>query len=868
MSAKIKSSAFLSESSHLANHSDEEPSTDIQRSTVIIKNVGILISFLILLLSLFFSWSESRKIVFNSIYILGYCRVLTISSLQRRKISNLLSNFELLSGFFSQMTQPLQQIQCNKDDITNYIKFCRTVHQDSLNPVSIFHLIYPNFTSCRIEIDISNPSKFTLLYFTRYNESFLSSFKFDETVDYNNWNPINPDAFYRYFNESFFGFLNYPNMSQIWVDESDYHGTSEWSRLLTIFSINRENGSIKNMNSLCLDIQYMFDSLNSSNDQLQSQFALLRRETSDTIFTSDLGCSPSLGFVPGTFIPLFPSLSTLNSTFWKIVWLAISEKGYSEAALINTTDKKWKKIIEQSQDFQDDFDGSRFIAVRSRVTSYAGSHFDIITVIKLDETISNYFFAPTVVFVCLLVFLALIYILSRIILKYTIERYRYDKSESVNEIFNSSENFLNSHSELNSIVEYDTSSIWKAINGIRSYQISFPDDINLNKMLDEIVSELTLSKERLFSVSVNKNCQFCSSFVNHHQNFSRNRNSSSNSLLNSLALSTSTSAQKMNKNKKNDKLIEEQTYMIWKILSKQNSINLNKIPDWKIIKKDPVKSLILTYLDVIQRFNLTMPEFDPDLLTQFMIDFSAKNISIHFYTIFLIYYLQKLLSGPFNHWLLQKIDIFILFFVAFTKDINTSKISEYFPNQNQDDEGSLIQKKYLIFNDKYSETERKLEYILSIFYKFIPRLNDQYFEENVRDIFYGIQNFNKNELFSTFHCRIQSPNFNVHSDILDKRLFIKAILCLCSYWPYFSSERLMLKSLKKLNSIIFNDLSQYDEPNFVPSYHYYFTEFFVKPWIELFDQFTPLTDLMNNVENTLSYLKEIEENATNLEVEY
>lgn len=866
MSAKGKSSTYISEFSQNTNNSDEESSTNLQYKTILIRNIGILIAFLILILSLFFSWSKARSLVFKSIYIIGYCRILTIASLQRRKISNLLSNFEILSGFSAQMSQPLQNIQCNVDGITNFIKYCKTVHDYNLNPVSIFHLIYPNFTSCRIEINPDDSSKFALFYFTEYNDTLLSLYKFDENTDFNNWNPIDQSAFYMYFNNSFYDFLKNSDYNQVWINEADFYETSEWNKLLTIYTINRQNNVVENINSLCLNVQYLFEVLNASNSQLQSHFALLRRDTLSTIFTSDFGTLSPLGFQEGTYAPIFPQLSMLNSTFWQIVSASLDDKGYTSAALINTADDQWKDIIKKGKDFKDEIDGSRYIAIKTRVTSYSESRFDLVTVIKLDDTISNYFFAPTVVFVCLLVTLALIYVLSRVILNYAISKYQNDEFEPTNNIINTSDNIIFKSSVNNLYTEYDSSSIWKAVNDIRNYQISFPDDINLNKIFDDIVSELTQSKEKLFSVSVKKNCQICSSFIKHNSIFSK-KNNSTNRIFDPLMSTSSSSFQKTDKSKKNDKSNEEQTYQIWKMLSKQNLIELDQIPDIKLIKKDPVKSFIFAYLDVIRRFDLTLPEFDPDLLTQFIIELSSKSISSHFYTIFLAFYLTKLLSGPFNNWLLQKIDIFILFFVVFTKDIDKSKIIGTFPNQSQD-EGSLIQKEYLVFNDKYSETERKLEYIFSLFYKFIPRLQNRYFEENVRDIFYGIQKFNRNELFSTFHCRIQSPNFNVHNDIFDKRLFIKAIISLCSQWPYFSSEDLMIKALKRLNSQIFNNTNYLDEPYFVSSFHYNYIEFYVKPWVELFNQFTPLTDLMKNVENNLSYWKILEETVTDLEVEY
>ena len=96
------------------------------------------------------------------------------------------------------------------------------------------------------------------------------------------------------------------------------------------------------------------------------------------------------------------------------------------------------------------------------------------------------------------------------------------------------------------------------------------------------------------------------------------------------------------------------------MLSKQNLIELDQIPDIKLIKKDPVKSFIFAYLDVIRRFDLTLPEFDPDLLTQFIIELSSKSISSHFYTIFLAFYLT-LMVNYFHHInLKKKFQLFVL----------------------------------------------------------------------------------------------------------------------------------------------------------------------------------------------------------------
>ena len=859
MSAKNTSTAYTSKISQIHHHSDEGPLPDSQHNTKIIRNIAFLIAFLLLVFSLFFSWSSARKLVFDSIYFLTYCKILTIGTLQAMKVSNLLTNFEIISVFFSQMSQPLQQIQCNKYDITNLIKFCQTVHKYSINPISDFRITYSNFTSCRIAIDHDDSSKFNLIYFTEYNQTYLQSYYFNENSDYDNWNPIAEDAFYNYFNKDIFRYKGLQNKTQFWENEVNFHGNSEWNQLLAIHSVFRQNNTINKISSVCLEVKDLFDSLIAANYPIQSHFALLRTQKSDVILTSDLGISNSLGFESGTFVPIFPPLSQLNSTFWRLISVAISGKDYNQAVFINTTDSQWKNF-EKGDDWNDDLDGSRYAAVRSRVTSTTNTRYDIITVIKIDETITDYFFAPTIIFIGLWTIIAFIYILSRIILRYAIRKYRSDKIEIINissSTLNESLIIKNNDSSL--YPDTNTSTIWKAVNSIRNYQINYPDDINMNKAFDDVVFELTQPKERLFSISANRDCKFCSHLVKHQSSLS-NKSSSSNHLLDSLALSSSSSVQKAPKNKKNEKSNDEQTYEIWKILSKQYSFDIDEIPDWKIIKNDPIKSLIFAYIDVIQQFNLAIPEFDPDILIQFMIEFSSKYISYHFYTIFIFHHLVSLLAGPFNNWLLQKIDIFILFFIAFTKDINIDSFKDEFPTENTEKEDSLIQKKYLIFNDKYSKAERKLEFILTIFYKFFPTCaKSKYFEENVREIFNGIQNFNRNELFSTFQCRIQSPDFNVHSDIYDKRIFVKSILTICSQWPYFSSEELMLKSLKNLNSILFHN---FNEPNSIPSYHYYYADLFVKPWIELFNQFSPLPELMKKVNNSILYWKKVIENES------
>lgn len=850
MAPNLTFSNNISESSGNITHSTEDISLNYNRRVEIIKQICFHCAFLLFIVASLVAFIGTRKLSFESINILGYFTLRTISSYQSNTVGTLLISIEIVANFLSRMAFPSQPIQCNPDHITEFINAAQLTNYFLPTSLTLFHLIDGSQTSCRLELNPFNSSLYNLFYSTKFNETDLAVYKFTQDHNFTIWNPTEPSHFDRFVKDTYFALSNLVS-HRIWINVISQFSSQEESQSMTVFTITRdEDNKVININGLCIHFAEILKALQSIHHDPNSYYAILKEGTNQTILTSDLGVMSPIGMNSIMLLPIFPQLNEINSTFWSLIGQSLEGKPYRQSVFIQTNDPQWSEITKSNANLSE----TRYVAIKSKLDSLSNSNLYLITVLKLDPIIIDTFLLPALVTASMWLLIAFVIFVITLIKKYGMKASITNATPPMTTVNGSSENLIDSNNTI-SCMNYNTGSLLKTISLIREFQITISDELSINPILDDCVADLTLPEQDLFSVEVKKNCELCSNLV---QVFSVDPDleifeSTQNALMNSIdqpmnrppqtTTSSSTSIQI-----KHEKEIFEvkNVYQIFKKLTALQVKNGN-ILNWKLMDENPIKVSVNQFLYVIHKFDLFVPEIDPDVLTCFLLEFSSHYISFHLNNFAIFSHLISLLNGPFANWLLDKIDIFLVFFIAFTKDFDYEKVEQIIEN-NTENSDSLLDKKFLVFQDKYSINHRKLEFILNIYHHYLP--SSQHFDDNFKDIFIGIQKNNHIQLFSDFQIRIQSPHFNVHENVLDRRLFIKVILVFCSQWPYISEEKLMNRGIQILNEKILV-VNEEDNSNYIKEYHLTYAHCFVKPWLDILSQFAPLPHLSENYQNVI-----------------
>ena len=160
------------------------------------------------------------------------------------------------------------------------------------------------------------------------------------------------------------------------------------------------------------------------------------------------------------------------------------------------------------------------------------------------------------------------------------------------------------------------------------------------------------------------------------------------------------------------------------------------------------------------------------------------------------------------------------------------------------------------FQDQESIIERNIDFILNLFLIFIPTPKEkaplvEQFMDMLTEIMIDVQDSKQFELLGEFSCRIESKYFSVSTDRDDRILFMKALIMLSHFCPYWSDVETMLKATERLNHSIFGTN---DNEN-IPEFHFEHSSKIVAPWVSVFMNFSPMDEVVNNLKININYCK-------------
>lgn len=518
--------------------------------------------------------------------------------------------------------------------------------------------------------------------------------------------------------------------------------------------------------------------------------------------------------------PIYPSLEQIESEFWKKI----------APNLKNIPDETPQIII---------IDDYLYLACIHVIAPENVPIMKLINIMQIDQSMSSVFKPVTCGFISFTIFILLLSLLFAILQKRnTNEKHRKLEKEQAKQqyVIYGKEPSLNGLS--------------KAILKLRNLQLRYPEYLKFNKILDNIVSNLAEKNTNLYGVELKQNCdcEFCSylippKLIQVHDP-------------KSIAFSKWPS-------------------YISSHFRNYESLGTLDFPYQEHIN-NPVEQLVILFITIIKKEKLFFAQFDPDLLIQFMFKFASVCCKDTVHTAHIMFSIYYLLHGKFKHWLSQKIDQLILYFVAFvyhtdylvpceiSNDSYTESIGEFlkvnFSNESYSEEEAVQALKFHmnVFNDDTSEITRNIQLVFDLFHEFIPKSNEtdelvEYFISNVKELFYSVQNKKQFSLLNEFSTRIESPYFSVINEQNDKLLFMKSLFKLCDYCTYWCSKDIMVQAANRITDELFEDPTIDD--SFIAEFHFEHASTIVSPWISVFINFNPLEEIVENFINNINYWK-------------
>jgi hypothetical protein len=158
------------------------------------------------------------------------------------------------------------------------------------------------------------------------------------------------------------------------------------------------------------------------------------------------------------------------------------------------------------------------------------------------------------------------------------------------------------------------------------------------------------------------------------------------------------------------------------------------------------------------------------------------------------------------------------------------------------------------FTDDNSIVRRNVGFLTHLFGIFVTPVDEptyRYFISHVGDILLSIDDNHQFALLGEFSVRVESPNFSVIGDVADRVLFMKALIKLSDFCPYWCEHALMLRSISRWT----NDLFEPGETAAAAAFHRAHAAKIVAPWISVFLCFHPLDDLVTNFNANLRFLE-------------
>lgn len=777
-----------------------------KQKALVLKNSTFLLSFMLIAFSIIYPFARTRFTSRDSFYSLATQFLINHADALVVNAEQLFSKYEMTSYFLAHLYNDPTIISCSPERMVEYTTYVKTLLNNlSPKPSRLFTVQFDEPQRyCQFEFTPGNNSNFSFYYVFQVDNNLVVK-RYNDSIDYSNWDYENTGELIKVVTKEEFNFSNtFEPTSNVtyWSDKfSIFNDSMDTLQMSANTPVRSTDEVLKIISSISIPTQKMAEILIDSNNKVElCHFALLKIN-GGVIINDELGVIYPK--VVTALRPIFPKLNEIDSPLWKQVAKELPNFKY------NTT---YKIVVNESE----------FLVIKRCVAPRNKNHtHDLITVLNYDPLLEAPLADVSATFIVTLVATGLIFILARLFLKRNSEtRERKLAKQKEHSLNTTGINLLSMNNGV----------ITDSIEKLRNLQLKLPDDVILNKTLDNVV--LNLSEQRYSHMIVTKEhgCNYCEHLASHKRSIVQTP--------------------------------LQNAFSTWKITA--NKLTLRNLPDFpnfnfEDYQNDPINMLIRLMSTIILKENLLFEQFDPDFLTQFFIIFASKCCDDPIHTAHVIFTLYSLIATQFKFWI-RPFDLFILLFTAFVQDVNyINAIKAINEDQTDVDDTGLITNvihSNEVFKDESSFTLQKIRLIFDFFHEIMPLNREDplciHFENTVTILLKSQQAKRQFDLLGEVRNRIQSSEFSTTTSMGDCNLFMKSILKFADYIDYMSSEDIMLKALTYRNAKFLTPEERADT-KFVAKYHYEIASKLVTPWLAVFINFASLTILSAHLDHTINY---------------
>lgn len=552
--------------SDLRNHADAKSSiVHYKRMTKIIRQIIYLFGTIFLFIGLFLPFKKSRNVANDAIRTVLTTHLLTYSTEVSTYIGTTMNKYRTISIFLENLNDNPELIRCSDKLMPQLVKFVKSVAKN-IQPIP-----YKFFSSqlqpteeqrvCQFEFDPLNSSNYKLYYLFELDGNTIQMRSYDDSIDYETWDPFNQGTFLWNISTSI---LNFSLFSIIGTETSWFYiqsevGNDSYNSLpqMTVFSPSSnskgELTSVSGISFFTKDIYEMIEKIpcviiNSSESSANSKFvdnqnafvkyALLSSKNNKVIIEKDIGAVEPL--VINDVSPQYPTLSQLNSSFWSELSEVIFNYKENEVfefkfdkvlyLVVHTGVSSFKSLTNSEPENINKTNTPGIINKIIHSIEPGNETHTFIACFPIDPSIQTIYYPISMVFVfgfCVffITFFVSLLLINREkvwrIRKIALQKPKF-KSGSNNEYFSfhqapNSEIVENNNNNICPYLGYIPHSVVK----IRNFQLEYPDDPTLNKALDGAVENLTLREDQKFTLMKKNSCEFCKYFLPEKMDFQK-----------------------------------------------------------------------------------------------------------------------------------------------------------------------------------------------------------------------------------------------------------------------------------------------------------------------------------------------------------
>jgi len=464
----------------------------------------------------------------------------------------------------------------------------------------------------------------------------------------------------------------------------------------------------------------------------------------------------------------FVPLSVFKDSFWDIFKDNISSSSYGQTFYFNN-------------------DSNSFLFFRKKFSYSNAISLTLFLVYNIDDEIAHSLYQPTLIYIlCFCSIILVLFLLAAF--QQWIHKQKEKKLKKLPKVY------LSTNSNQVSLPQVNILS--SIISQVRQLELSYPEDNLLNKTLDNVAFNLSLSTKEMFACYSTCDCSFCSHLETKHNKSIETHDTSS--------------------------------YSLWFRLlpEKLQSYDFSHDFVWRKHKDQPIQMFLKLLISIMKRENVLITRIDPDIILEFFHIFAREHIEYITYSSLILYKAHNIISSVFKNWIQSPMNVYIVIIVAIIRSVASCYIN---PEEIIANSISLYEKLTCFRTTKTS---------LQI-----------YFENTFQEILFGTEKRNTMSILGEMRIRMESPDFSVQNHQSDRELFMKFVVFFSLFAPYYSSIDTMNESLKLTNQITFDEKEILDS-KFVSEYHFEVSSKIVFDWIRLMKSFSPM-------KKEDSYLKQV-----------